>query len=339
MLIVSVLFIVTLSLFTFSIFTVSRKFTHPIPSILRKKQTQQCSSLHKNREDRNRYSDDKAQVGGKRAIGSVSTGLTRSILLELLPPDSPKWDELFKGKGPDNQNGSVLDGGRVRDEDEEEEEEEETKKKRKKRAKKKRPDPSNACGGAGEHDRKKDNKKEELVCLYPFTTSSSAVQRKLKQNYDQLAKSHESNALTLAQVGQFVNCLVEAKKELKHRSEVIQRKFTITKALLLKADRSSFDRLHQQIYKLELEQRRLEEDAFVYNWLQQQLKVSSAYKKILEIGACMEAEDKHREQVERTDDEFADISFEELLEQEKKDAFWQRNGKSRSCSISGQRFC
>ncbi|XP_071901359.1 uncharacterized protein [Coffea arabica] len=221
----------------------------------------------------------------------------------------------------------------------EEEEEEETKKKRKKRAKKKRPDPSSACGGAGEHDRKKDNKKEELVCLYPFTTSSSAVQRKLKQNYDQLAKSHESNALTLAQVGQFVNCLVEAKKELKHRSEVIQRKFTITKALLLKADRSSFDRLHQQIYKLELEQRRLEEDAVVYNWLQQQLKVSSAYKKLLEIGARMEAEDKHREQVERTDDEFADISFEELLAQEKKDAFWQRNGKSRSCSISGQRFC
>ena len=44
--------------------------------------------------------------------------------------------------------------------------------------------------------------------------------------------------------------------------------------------------------------------------------------KLLEIGARMEAEDKHREQVERTDDEFADISFEELLAQEKKDAFW-----------------
>ena len=35
-----------------------------------------------------------------------------------------------------------------------------------------------------------------------------------------------------------------------------------------------------KIYKLELEQRRLEEDAVVYNWLQQQLKVSSAYKKV-----------------------------------------------------------
>lgn len=35
-----------------------------------------------------------------------------------------------------------------------------------------------------------------------------------------------------------------------------------------------------QIYKLELEQKRLEEDAFVYNWLQQQLKLSPAYKKV-----------------------------------------------------------
>lgn len=29
-----------------------------------------------------------------------------------------------------------------------------------------------------------------------------------------------------------------------------------------------------------MEQRRLEEDAFVYNWLQQQLKLSPAYKKV-----------------------------------------------------------
>lgn len=32
-----------------------------------------------------------------------------------------------------------------------------------------------------------------------------------------------------------------------NRSDVIQRKFTITKALLFKADRSSFDRLRQQV--------------------------------------------------------------------------------------------
>lgn len=101
-----------------------------------------------------------------------------------------------------------------------------------------------------------------------------------------------------------------------NRSDVIQRKFTITKALLFKADRSSFDRLRQQvgndgllvsrylsfdtsmlqclsvcnsilsflqIYKLELEQKRLEEDAFVYNWLQKQLKLSPAYKKVIRV--------------------------------------------------------
>ncbi|THG11327.1 hypothetical protein TEA_004290 [Camellia sinensis var. sinensis] len=115
-------------------------------------------------------------------------------------------------------------------------------------------------------------------------------------------------------------------------SDVIQRKFTITKALLFKADRSSFDRFRQQIYKLELEQKRLEEDAFVYNWLQQQLKLSPAYKKMLEIGACMEMKAKSHEMTESTDAEFTDISFEELLAQEKKDSFWQKNGKPRSCT-------
>ncbi|KAL3528629.1 hypothetical protein ACH5RR_007951 [Cinchona calisaya] len=300
-----------LSLFSFSIFIFSRKFSHPKALILKQKQTQQFS-LVKNEEK-----------GG----GSDPTRLTRTILVEVLPADSPKWAELFKDEDP-GQKGSALDG-------------DEKKKKRKKRVKKKRPDPISSGGGrAGEEERKKDNdtKKEEFVCLCPFTTSSSAVQRKLKQHYDQLVNSHQSNTLTLVQVGQFVNCLVVAKDELKHRSDAVQRKFTITKALLLKADRSSFDRLRQQIYKLELEQRRLEDDAFVYNWLQQQLKVSPAYKKILEIGACMEMEGKHQEEVESTDNEISDISFEELLAKEKKDTFWQRNGKSRSC-YSGQQFC
>ncbi|XLU28902.1 hypothetical protein S245_064968, partial [Arachis hypogaea] len=67
--------------------------------------------------------------------------------------------------------------------------------------------------------------------------------------------------------------------------------------------RSSFDRLRQQIYKLELEQKRLEGDAFM-----------------LEIGSCMDNA-KSRELIENRDDEFADISFEELLAQEKKDSF------------------
>ena len=43
---------------------------------------------------------------------------------------------------------------------------------------------------------------------------------------------------------------------------------------------------------------------------------------MLEIGACMELKAKSSELMEDTDTEFADISFEELLAQEKKDSFW-----------------
>ncbi|KAF6148813.1 hypothetical protein GIB67_038146 [Kingdonia uniflora] len=134
------------------------------------------------------------------------------------------------------------------------------------------------------------------------------------------------------QVGQFVSCLIAARNDLQHKSEIIQRKFTITKALLFKANRSSYDRLSQQIYKLEAEQKRLEDDAIVYNRLQQQLKLSPAYKKMLEIGARMESEGSSGQPVENTEPEIPDISFEELLAQEKKDSFWLRNGKLRSCT-------
>ncbi|XP_077225563.1 uncharacterized protein LOC143858733 [Tasmannia lanceolata] len=172
--------------------------------------------------------------------------------------------------------------------------------------------------------------KQGFDCLYPFTSSSSATQRKIKQHYDQIIKSNDAKALTVAQVGQFANCLIEAKHELQHKSEIIQRKFTITKALLVKADRSSFDRLCQQIHKLEVEQKRLEEDALVYNRLQEQLKLSPAFNKMLEIS--MELEANSGQLVEDPDAEFSDISFEELLAQEKKDSFWHRNGKLRSCT-------
>ncbi|XP_058228155.1 uncharacterized protein LOC131336372 [Rhododendron vialii] len=252
---------------------------------------------------------------------SDPTHLTHSLLLEILPPNSPKWDTLFKNCENLVRDEPGLDLERVGSDCGE-------KKRKKKRAKKKRPDSKpEDDGGLGE------KKEEGLVCLYPFTTSSSATQRRIKQQYDQLVKCHESDGLTLAQVGQFVNCLIEARNELQHKSDALQRKFTITKALLFKADRSSFDRFRQQIYKLELEQKRLEEDAFVYNWLQKQLKLSPAYKKMLEIGAYMELQAKSGELTESADSEFEDtISFEELLAQEKKDSFWQKNGKPRTCS-------
>ncbi|XVE88725.1 hypothetical protein DITRI_Ditri19aG0092000 [Diplodiscus trichospermus] len=276
-----------------------------------------------------------------------ATHLPHSLLLEILPSDSDKWAGLFAGedqpKGDTGQVGSGRDVERC-----ESGGEDQRTKKKKKRGKKKRLDSKGEeengeerCSFSEEEKKKREESgqggpgsrvKPELVCLYPFTSTSSATQRKIKQQYDQLVKSHENKGLTLAQVGEFANCLIEARSELQHKSEVIKRKFTITKALLFKADRSSFDRLRQQIYKLEMEQKRLEEDAFVYNWLQQQLKLSPAYKKMLEIGARMELKAKSGELMEGSDTEFADISFEELLAQEKKDSFWQKNGKPRLSS-------
>lgn len=43
---------------------------------------------------------------------------------------------------------------------------------------------------------------------------------------------------------------------------------------------------------------------------------------MLEISACLELKAKSGELIENKDTEVADISFEELLAQEKKDAFW-----------------
>ncbi|XP_072999210.1 uncharacterized protein [Typha latifolia] len=162
-------------------------------------------------------------------------------------------------------------------------------------------------------------------CPFPFSSFASAMQRRIKLQYDELVKSNQAKGLTMAQVGQFINCLVEARNELQRKSEIIQRSFKIKKALLFKADRSSFDRLCQQIYKLEAEHKRLEEDAAVYNLLQEQLKLSPAYKTMLEVGASMEMKAPSEQAAE-----LPDISFEELLAQEKKDSFWQRNGKLRT---------
>lgn len=106
-----------------------------------------------------------------------------SLLLEILPSSSPKWDALFsKEEGVDDDQGEKIGSGQ------------DDKKRRKKRARKKKPGPN-------EEERKE---KEELVCLYPFTKSCSATQRKIKQQYDQLVKSHGSNGLTLDQVDYFL---------------------------------------------------------------------------------------------------------------------------------------
>ncbi|XP_050873989.1 uncharacterized protein LOC127076394 [Lathyrus oleraceus] len=210
----------------------------------------------------------------------------------------------------------------------------ELKKKKKRKSKKKKiigsgtEDDDDKRNDGVERESSGSDTRPESGRLDPFTSSSSVMQKKIKPQYDELVKCNDSKKLTLSQVVQFANSLVAARSELQHKADVTQRKFVITKALLCKADRSSINRLRQQIYKLELEQKRLEEDAFVYNWLQQQLKLSPAYNKMLEIGVSMEKE-KSCKMGEKRDDEFSDISFEELLAQEKKDSFWQRNGKSK----------
>lgn len=169
------------------------------------------------------------------------------------------------------------------------------------------------------------------TCPYPFTSSGSMLQRKIKEQYNHLVRSNAAKTLTLAQVGQFTSCLVEAKATLQQKSESIQRKFTITKSLLSKADKSSFDRLCGQIYGLEMEQKKLEEDTVVYNRLQEQLKLSPAYKKMLEYGrAHFELQPHTGQMIEKLEPEDSEMSFEELLAQEKKDAFWQRHSLARS---------
>ena len=81
-------------------------------------------------------------------------------------------------------------------------EQREKKKKKKKRVKKNRA--KGGEDGVEEKEKKKEKEKQELVCLYPFTSSSSATQRKIKQQYDQLVKCHGSKGLTLAQVFNFL---------------------------------------------------------------------------------------------------------------------------------------
>lgn len=148
--------------------------------------------------------NNQTDLQGKTSGSDPNQQLSRSLLLDILPSDSSNWDQVFSDD-TFGKKGSDLDRFPVGMEEEEEEEEEKKRsKKKKKRGKKKRADP-NECSEVV----KKKEKNEELVCLYPFTTSTSATQRKIKQQYDQLVKSHESNGLTLAQV--YISVLAEFK--------------------------------------------------------------------------------------------------------------------------------
>lgn len=169
---------------------------------------------------------------------------------------------------------------------------------------------------------------------FPLASVAGALQRRITARYDDLVRASQAQSLTVDQVHEFINCLVDARNELLQKSENVQRSFRIKKAMLSNAQnnrRSSYDhlRLCQQVHKLESEHERLKKDAAVYNHLQEQLQMSPSYKLMMELHAEMEKE--AREHALAT--EAPEISFEELLAQEKKDAaFWQRNGKLRSIS-------
>lgn len=151
-----------------------------------------------------------------------TTHLPHSLLLEILPSNSAKWGGLFTGEDqpPSGDTGQVGLGRETeRCRCESSGENQRTTKKKKKRGKKKRLDSKgeeengeDGISFAEEEKKKREESshggtgsrvKPELVCLYPFTSTSSATQRKIKQQYDQLVKCHENKGLTLAQVKNF----------------------------------------------------------------------------------------------------------------------------------------
>ncbi|XP_039846110.1 uncharacterized protein LOC120705696 [Panicum virgatum] len=156
---------------------------------------------------------------------------------------------------------------------------------------------------------------------FPLASVAGTLQRRINERYDDLARASEARCLTIEQVNEFLNCLIDARNELLQRCENVQRSFKIKKAMLSnhRNYRSSYDRLFEQVRRLEAEHDNLKKDAAIYNYIQERLQKSVPYKMIMELSAMeMEA---------------PEISFEELLAKEKEDtAFWQRDGKMRSIS-------
>lgn len=170
---------------------------------------------------------------------------------------------------------------------------------------------------------------------FPLASVAGALQRRITARYDELARASQAQSLTIDQVREFLNTLVDARDELLQKSENTRRSITIRKAMLSNSrnGRSSHDhlRLCEQVDRLEFEYERLKKDASIYHNLHEQLQLSSCYKLMEESND--EAEKKIREGA------FAkgvrDTAFEDLLAAEKKDdAFWRRDGKLRSISDS-----
>lgn len=191
-----ILVFLTTFLFVFSY------FTYRILRTAKQKQEEEHTQ-EPIQSDPSRLERSSAETVGKTHETSEKdpTPLAHSLLGEILPSDSSKWECLFdeeKSCDP-GSNGSGLDseglesGGDQRV------------KKKKKRAKKKKLNLQAEEGRAGrENSGTGSRAKQDLVCFYPFTSSSSAMQRRIKQRYDELVECNETKGLTLAQVFYFL---------------------------------------------------------------------------------------------------------------------------------------
>ncbi|XP_027337315.1 uncharacterized protein LOC113851022 [Abrus precatorius] len=239
---------------------------------------------------------------------SPGKGPTHSHTTEPSSSNSAKWVTFSSDKGDDPNPDPNRPGP--------------SEKKKKKKKKK-----MNSAGEDDARDKREDDVEiensdlgigSEPGSLYPFNSSMSLV--KIKEQYEKLVNCNESKDLKLDQVLPFADCLVDVRNKLQNKAEELEGSFSVTKAMF-----PSGRGYELRQSKLELEQKQLEEDVSVYNWLQQQLKELPAFKKMLEIGAYVE----NAKSFELKDivDEPAEISFQELLEREKKDLFWQKRGK------------
>uniref|UniRef100_A0A0D3EKP4 Uncharacterized protein n=2 Tax=Oryza TaxID=4527 RepID=A0A0D3EKP4_9ORYZ len=170
-------------------------------------------------------------------------------------------------------------------------------------------------------------KKEAKTSPFPLLLLCRATRRRITEVYDEMYQIVRAKRNDTGKVHEFINCLVDARNELLHKSEMVQRSCRIKKALLsnpCSRRANSYDRLCEQVHKLEAEHKRLKKDADIYNYIQEQLQMSESYKLLIELSALVE-------KAEREDAlaaEAAEMTFEELLAQEKSDAaFWQRHRK------------
>lgn len=189
--------------FTFFLFVFSYSTYRRLRTAKKKQKQEEEHTLKPIQSDPFRLERSSAETVGKTHETSEKdpTHLAHSLLLEILPSDSAKWECLFEEEKSCDpvSNGSGLDseglesGGDQRV------------KKKKKRAKKKK---LNLQAEEGRAERENSGTgsraKQDLVCLYPFTSSSSAMQRRIKQRYDELVKCNEAKGLTLAQVFYFL---------------------------------------------------------------------------------------------------------------------------------------